>query len=190
RRVRALVAAHLLGLPCDVERLVDLARRHGLALIEDAAQAMGVRVGERHVGTFGDIGILSFNGNKIITAGGGGMLLTRDERLARRARGLIRQSPPNGNGRMGGELAFNYRLSSVQAALGLAQLEQLDAILDRQRAIAARYTRALRGRADVAPMPVLRQARPSYWLYAIRLARAAAGARDEVIRRLAALGVE
>ena len=191
RRVRVLVAAHLLGLPCDIERLVELARRHGLAVIEDAAQAMGVRVGERHVGTFGDIGVLSFNGNKIITAGGGGMLLTGDERLAKRARGLIRQSSPNGDGRMGGELAFNYRLSSVQAAIGLAQLEQLDTILDRQRAIAARYTRALRRRnTDVAPMPVLRDARPSYWLYAIRLARAGAGARDEVIRQLAAHGVE
>jgi perosamine synthetase len=190
RRVRVLVAAHLLGLPCDIERLVEVARRHGLAVIEDAAQAMGVRFRERHVGTFGDIGVLSFNGNKIITAGGGGMLLTGDERLAKRARGMIRQSPPNGNGRMRGELAFNYRLSSVQAALGLAQLEQLDAILARQRAIAARYARALRGLTSVAAMPMLRHARPSYWLYAIQLARRAAGARDGVIRQLAAHGIE
>ena len=92
RRVRALLAAHLLGLPCEIERLVEVARRHGLAVVEDAAQAMGVRYRDRHVGTFGDVGVLSFNGNKVITAGGGGMLLTGDDRLAARARRLIRQA--------------------------------------------------------------------------------------------------
>lgn len=190
RRVRALVATHLLGLPCAIERLVEVARRHGLAVVEDAAQAMGVRVRDRHVGTFGDVGVLSFNGSKIITAGGGGMLVTGDDRLAERARRLIHQASGDAGGRVRGELAFNYRLSSLQAALGLAQLEQLDAFLTRQRRIAGRYARALRAIAGVVPMPAPRHARPSYWLYAMRLAERRVGARDAVIRRLAAQGVE
>jgi perosamine synthetase len=87
RRVRAIVAIHLLGLACAIDRLREIARRHRLALIEDAAQAVGVRYRGRHVGTFGDFGVLSFNGNKLITAGGGGMLLSADRRQDARARG-------------------------------------------------------------------------------------------------------
>lgn len=190
RRVRALVATHLLGMPCAIGPLMEIARRHGLAVIEDAAQAMGVRVGDRHVGTFGDLGVLSFNGNKVITAGGGGMLLTRNDRQAAAARRLIRQTAQNGDGRGRGAVTFNYRLSSLQAALGLAQLEQLDSFLARQRAIAARYGDALRGSAVLIAPRVPDAARPSYWLYPIRLASRRAGARDAAIRHFAAHGVE
>jgi perosamine synthetase len=188
RRVLALIATHLLGLPCAIERVMEVARRHGLAVIEDAAQAMGVRARDRHVGTFGDVGVLSFNGNKIITTGGGGMLLTGSDRLAAQARNMIHQASPVANGRP--QLAFNYRLSSLQAALGLAQLEQLDHLLARHRAIAARYGETLSTVEGILPMTVPPNARPSYWLYAIRLAQRRAGARDEAIRRLEAYGVE
>jgi perosamine synthetase len=188
RCVRALIAAHLLGLPCAIERVMEVARRHGLAVIEDAAQAMGVRAGDRHVGTFGDVGVLSFNGNKIITAGGGGMLLTGNDRQAGQARRMIRQASPDTKGRP--QPAFNYRLSSVQAALGLAQLEQLDRLLARHRVMAARYGEALTTVAGILSLTVPPDARPSYWLYPIRIAARRAGARDEAIRRLAAHGVE
>jgi perosamine synthetase len=188
RRVRALLAAHLLGLPCEIERLVEVARRHGLAVVEDAAQAMGVRTRGRHVGTFGDVGVLSFNGNKVITAAGGGMLLTGDAHRAARARRLIQQSASGGM--RPGELAFNYRLSSLQAALGLAQLEQLDAFLARQRSMAARYARELTASPGVVPMPVPPHALPSFWLYAIRLSARRGSARDGVLRRLAKRGVQ
>jgi perosamine synthetase len=190
RRIRAILPVHLLGLACPMERLMGLAQEHGLRIIEDAAEAMGVRVHGRHAGTFGDIGVLSFNGNKIITAGGGGMLVTKQRDLAERARHLTTQAQDDPAEYVHQEIGYNYRLTNIQAALGAAQLEQLDGFIERKRAIAAAYAEVLRGVAGVTLMPAMDEAQPTYWLYTILLrAGTTREARQAVIRRLAQQGI-
>ena len=188
RRVRAVVPVHLLGLACEIDRIVAIARRHRLAVVEDAAQAMGVRYRGRHVGTFGDVGIVSFNGNKIVTAGGGGALLTDNAARAARARRLTtharRDDRPD---YIHSEVGYNYRLSNLQAAVGLAQMEQLDAFIARQRRIAAAYQRGFASLAGVEPMPLTPYTDATYWLYTIQLSEPTR--REPVLRALSAQGI-
>jgi perosamine synthetase len=188
RVVRAVVPVHLLGLACEIDRIVAIARRHRLAVVEDAAQAAGVRYRGRHVGTFGDVGILSFNGNKIVTAGGGGVLLTNSARRAAVARSLtIHAKRPGPLDSVHTAVGYNYRLTNLQAALGLAQIEQLDAFIARKRRIAAAYARALAPVAGVAPMPRTPHTDPTYWLYTIQLSDPAR--TRHVLRALVAQGI-
>jgi dTDP-4-amino-4,6-dideoxygalactose transaminase len=186
RRVRAIVAIHLLGLACAIDRLLEIARRHRLTLLEDAAQAIGVRYRGRHVGTFGDFGVLSFNGNKLITAGGGGMLLSANRRHVTRARRLANQGRDGANAPTREPIAFNYQLSGLQAALGLAQIERADALLASKRRIAGRYADAIGKLPGVSPMPVPAHTLPSFWLYTLRVPSAR---RGEIIRSLRKRGV-
>lgn len=191
RRVRAVLPVHLLGLACEIDRIVAVARRHRLAVVEDAAQALGVRYRGRQVGTFGDVGIVSFNGNKIVTAGGGGALLTNHAGRAAHARRLAAHGARDGRpDSLHAEVGFNYRLSNLHAALGLAQLERLDAFIARKRRIAAAYARGFAALPRVAPMPVTPHTDPTWWLYTIQLTGAVAAARrDGVVRALAAAGI-
>ena len=169
RRVRAILPVHILGLACAMDRLVDLARRYRLVVIEDAAEGMGVRYRGRHVGTFGKAGILSFNGNKIMTAAGGGMLITSDRALARRARYLSTQAKDDPVEHVHAAVGYNYRLSGVQAAIGLAQLEQLEPFIARKAGIAARYRTALDGVRELTLMPAPADVRATYWLFTVLL---------------------
>lgn len=191
RRVRAVVPVHLLGLACEIDRVVAIARRHRLAVVEDAAQALGVRYRGRHVGTFGDVGILSFNGNKIATAGGGGAILTDNPRYAARARALTTHARRAGQlDGLHAEVGYNYRLSNLQAAVGLAQLEQVDGFIARKRRLAEAYRRGFTALAGIEPMPLSPHTEATYWLYTIRLAGAASLARrDRVLRALTAAGI-
>ena len=167
RRVRAIVPVHILGLACDIERIVAVAREHGIAVMEDAAEAMGVRVNGRHAGTFGDIGIFSFNGNKIITTGGGGILATANADLARHAKYLSTQAKNDELEYVHHEIGFNYRLTNIQAAIGLAQMEQLDAFVAERRATAAAYTRGLAGVPGLRLMTAPRGVDATFWLYTV-----------------------
>lgn len=170
---------------------MELARRFQLRIVEDAAQGLGVRYRDRHVGTFGDAGILSFNGNKIVTAGGGGMVLTHDPACAARARYLSTQARDDEREYLHGDIGYNYRLTNLQAAVGLAQLEQLEAFLRRKREIASAYAAGLGDLADLELMPTSPDTRPSFWLYTVRLASGTTRARREaVIARLDEQGVE
>jgi dTDP-4-amino-4,6-dideoxygalactose transaminase len=203
RQPAAVEVVHLVGHPARLEPIVDACERHSVPIIEDASEALGAtyasgRFAGRHVGTIGRVGCFSFNGNKIITTGGGGMLVTDDEDLARRARHLSTQARLPGRAYDHDELGFNYRLSNIAAALGLAQLEQLPELLAARRANAHRYDAAIAdGTGDVPRLHVLRRApradwaRPSFWLYTARLDldRAAVG-RDDAIDALAADGIE
>ena len=116
----------MFGSPAAMDRLLELSKRYNLKLIEDAAEAIGSEYKGRKVGSFGLIGCLSFNGNKIITTGGGGALLTNDEAIAKKARYLITQAKDPGREYIHGEVGYNYRLTNVAAAIGLAQLELLE----------------------------------------------------------------
>jgi perosamine synthetase len=144
-RTKAILPVHLYGAACDMPALGALAEARGLGVVEDCAEAFGTTLDGRHVGTFGDVGTFSFFGNKTITTGEGGMVISRDEALAERMR-LVRGQGQSPARRYWHEvLGFNYRMTNIVAAIGLAQIERLDAILARKRAIAARYEALLRG---------------------------------------------
>ncbi|MDQ0285619.1 perosamine synthetase [Desulfofundulus luciae] len=167
-RTRAVIPVHLYGNPADMSRLMDIARRHGLYVIEDAAEALGATYNGQHVGTFGDIGIFSFNGNKVITTGGGGMLVTNDPDLAARARLLVNQ------GRAFGvmeyehlEIGYNFRLTNTQAALGLAQMERLEQFLATKRRNASLYRELLNKVPGLGWQQELHEGRSSWWLFSI-----------------------
>lgn len=190
RRIRAVLPVHALGLACEIDRIRDLAAGSRLRVVEDAADAMGVRYRGRHVGTFGDVGAFSFNGNKIMTAGGGGMLVTDNPGHAEYARYLTTQAKDDPLEYIHNEVGYNYRLSNIQAALGLAQLEQLDGFIAAKRAIAQTYEEAFRGVRGITPMPTLPGTEPTYWLYTILLKPGVTlEARKAVVGALHAQGV-
>jgi dTDP-4-amino-4,6-dideoxygalactose transaminase len=165
----AIFAVHALGHPADMDPVMDIARARGVPVIEDAAGAIGAFYKGRPVGGLGDAAAFSFNGNKTVTTGGGGALVTNRTDWAGRARALSAQSRPGAAYRYE-EAGFNYRMPNVNAALGLAQLERLDTMLSAKRTIAARYDAALAGRADLSPMPRAPWARSGCWLYSVRCA--------------------
>jgi perosamine synthetase len=167
RTVRVLLPVDLYGHPCDLDPLLELTRRYPLTLVEDAAEALGATYHGRPVGGDGRLGCLSFNGNKIITTGGGGMVVTRDEALAARVRRLTTQARGSALEFEHEEIGYNYRMTNMAAALGCAQLEQLPAFVDDKRATAAFYRTAL---ADVAGVSVFTEAawaRSTYWMASI-----------------------
>ncbi len=164
-----------------------LARERGLGVVEDCAEAFGTTVDGRHVGTFGDVGTFSFFGNKTITTGEGGMVIAQDEALAERMR-MVRGQGQSPTRRYWHEvLGFNYRMTNIVAAIGLAQIERLDAILARKRAIAARYEALLRG-LPVAFQRPMDGVESSHWLVSVLLPPGAD--RDAVQRDMAARGVD
>jgi aminotransferase in exopolysaccharide biosynthesis len=188
---KAVEVVHLLGHPAKLEAIVDICAKHNIVVIEDAAEALGAnyqagRYDGRHVGTIGKIGCFSFNGNKIITTGGGGMLTTDDPELARRAKHLTTQARLPGPAYRHDEIGYNYRLTNVAAALGVAQLEQLPQFIKKKLAIAARYDAAFKGREGFVLPPRASWAVPTCWLYSLRVAHG----RDELMHKLAASQIE
>jgi len=163
RRIPACVPMHTFGHPADLDALVTVCDRWNLVLIEDAAESMGSYYKGRHTGTFGDIGVLSFNGNKIMTTGGGGMLLL-GEALGKRAKHLTTTAKtPHPYEFFHDEVGYNYRLPNLNAALGCAQLEQLPAFIESKRALAERYTSFFSG-SDLQPIIEPQHCRSNYWL--------------------------
>ncbi|HKX93766.1 MAG TPA: LegC family aminotransferase [Methylibium sp.] len=188
--IRALVVMHSFGHPGDLDALSELAARWGLVLVEDAAESLGSFYKGRHTGRHGRLAALSFNGNKIITTGGGGAVLTDDAELGRRARHLSTTARvPDRWNFVHDEVAWNYRMPNLNAALGCAQMEVLPRYVDEKRALAARYREA------VAAVPGLRfvdeppGTRSNFWLVAVLLPEADAALRDALLERLNAEGL-
>ncbi len=191
RRVRALLPVHLLGHPVPLRELRDLAMRFGLVLIEDAAEAIGARYAGRPVGHGSGLATLSFNGNKLITTGGGGMLLTADAQLADRARHLTTQAKVDPIESIHDTVGHNYRLSNLAAALGVAQMQQLDELVAARRRIAATYAEQLADVPGLSFMPEAPEARASCWLTTVLIDQAASGMTSrELLRTLGAAGIE
>ncbi len=166
RRIRACVPMHTFGHPVDLDALVTVCDRWNLVLIEDAAESMGSYYKTRQTGTFGDIGVLSFNGNKIMTTGGGGMLLV-DEDLGKLAKHLTTTAKvPHPYEFFHDEVGYNYRLPNLNAALGCAQLEQLPAFLKSKRVLAERYIAFALG-SGLQPIIEPQHCRSNYWLNGI-----------------------
>jgi perosamine synthetase len=140
RRFAACVPMHTFGHPCRIADIVEICNRYGIAMVEDAAESLGSYVGSRHTGTFGRLATLSFNGNKVITTGGGGMVVTDDEGLAKRAKHLTTTAKvPHPYEFVHDEVGYNYRLPNLNAALGCAQMEKLPQMLAVKADVAARY---------------------------------------------------
>ena len=182
RPITAIVPMHTLGHPCDAAGIREVADHFGLMLVEDAAESLGSYADDAHTGLAGHAGVFSFNGNKTITTGGGGAIVTNDEDLAHRVRHLSTTAKiPHPFEFNHDAVGYNYRMPSINAALGLAQLEQLPQILDRQRALYLRYREAL----DGFSFGTLRQENPgtrsNYWLQAFVLDSGYRLARDDLI---------
>jgi perosamine synthetase len=188
-RTRAIMAVHMYGHPCDMPAIGEIARRHDLAVIEDCAEAHGAEIAGKKVGTFGDAGCFSFYGNKILTTGEGGMVLTRNADLAARLRLLRDQGfePPRFVHRVVG---FNYRLTNVQAAIGLAQAEKADEKVHRKREIASWYLARLGLCEDVEVPTEAPGAKNVYWMFGVKLGPRFPQGRDAVMDELKAKGVE
>lgn len=165
--IRACLPMHTFGHPCDIDALVDVCERWKIKLVEDAAESMGSLYKQQHTGTFGDIGTLSFNGNKILTTGGGGMILCREPEVAAHAKHLTTTAKrPHAFEFMHDELGYNYRMPNINAALGVAQLEQLEGFIAAKRALADGYAALLAG-SEWEFFVEAEQRRSNYWLNAL-----------------------
>ena len=189
-RTRAMIPVHVYGHPADLDPLLVLARRHGFRVVEDAAEAHGARYKGRRVGALGDLGAFSFYGNKIITTGEGGMVVTRDPALAERARFLRDHAMDPQRRYYHPEIGFNYRMTNIQAAIGCAQLEQADSILQRRKTIAAAYEAGLAGIPGLVHPPAEPWAENVYWMYSVLVEPRFGPDRDAVRERLRARGVD
>lgn len=180
--IRAILPMHTFGHPADLEGLVAVARDFKLALVEDAAESLGSFYQGRHTGTFGRMGTLSFNGNKTITTGGGGAILSNDAALARRAKHLTTTARLSHRWAYEhDEVGYNYRMPNINAALGCAQLERLPDMLAAKRRLFERYREAFRGVSHVRLMIEPEGCRSNYWLQTLLLDEAVAAQRDAVL---------
>ncbi len=180
--IRAVVPMHVFGHPVDIDELIAVAHDFHLALIEDAAESLGSLHQGVHTGTLGLMGTLSFNGNKTITTGGGGAILTNDAHLARRAKHLTTTAKvPHPWEYRHDEVGYNYRLPNLNAALGCAQLEQLPGLLDAQRRLHARYAAAFSTVSGVRLMVEPAGCHSNYWLQTLLLDQTHRGQRDVVL---------
>jgi perosamine synthetase len=183
--VKAVVPVHTLGYPVDMPRLMRVAARRRLAVVEDAAESIGSTLDGRHTGTFGRVGVLSFNGNKVVTCGGGGMMLTADGKLAARLRHVTQQAKADPAEYVHDEIGYNYRITNLAAALGLSQIELLPSFLRKREKIAAWYRSMLPG-IPIRPVPA-----GTYWnRWLMGVAVDSPRHKAEVLRRLHAAGCQ
>jgi len=190
RRTKAIMAVHIYGLCVDMRPVLELAEKYGLKVVEDAAQVHGQRYKGRPCGSFGDVSVFSFYPNKLVTTGEGGMIVTDDETLAEHCKGLRNLCFQKGRRFVHEELGWNYRMTNLQAAIGLAQLEQLDGFVMRKRRMGARYTELLGG-IDGLHLPVAGTdcAENIYWVYGIVVDEKKGLDAAEVMKRLGEKGV-
>lgn len=193
-RTRAIMPVHIYGHPVDMKPVLEIAQRHGLAVIEDAAEAHGAEYrmdgATRRCGSFGDMSTFSFYANKLVTTGEGGMVVTDDDKLATRLRDLRNLCFQPSRRFYHEEIGFQFRLTNVQAAIGLAQLERMDKIVERKRWMGQRYTAQLQGVRGIQ-LPTEREwARSVYWMYGFVLDPTTGFDAVQMAAKLKGLGVE
>ena len=190
-RTKGIMPVHLYGHPVDLDPILDLAREHGLFVLEDAAEAVGARYKGRVIGGHGTCATFSFFGNKIITTGEGGMVTTDDDALAARLRLFRGQGVDPQRRYWFPVIGYNYRMTNIAAAIGLAQLERIDIHLERRKAIAEAYNKALGPLSEWISLPRSEPwAEHCYWMYTITLRESVTKTRDEVMRHLDEDGIE
>lgn len=185
-QTKAIIAIHLYGYPCKMDEILALAQKYNLFVIEDCAEAHGAKFGDQRVGSFGDISCFSFFGNKIITSGEGGMCLTDNEVLAEKMKTLLNHGMSREKKYWHDVVGFNYRMTNLQAAIGLAQLEKIDFLLKNKNQISKKYNENLKDLGDLIIMPKKNNwAEPVCWMYSILINQDKAGVdRDELIKKL------
>ena len=171
KRVRAIMPVHVLGNMGDMRRMVELAKKYNLDIIEDSTEALGSTYDQQHSGTFGKIGVFSFNGNKIISTGGGGVIVTNDEELAKKAKHLTTQAKVSAMDYIHDEIGYNYRLVNVLAAIGVAQMEVFPALLQDKKTMDAFYRQELNGVGDIQFQEVPEATNPNCWLFTFSTSR-------------------
>lgn len=168
QRIAALLPVHVLGNMCDMDRLLEIADKYHLSVIEDSTEALGSYYKERHAGTFGRMGTFSFNGNKIVSTGGGGVIVTDDEILAKKAKHLTTQAKADAFEYVHDDVGYNYRLVNLLAAVGVAQMEQLPGFLLRKQEIDLKYRSALEGKHDFRFQAIGKHVKPNNWLHTMQ----------------------
>ncbi|MDA9204512.1 LegC family aminotransferase [Gammaproteobacteria bacterium] len=182
RIIRAIIPMHVFGHPCELESLLKLAQDFNLALVEDAAESLGSFYKGRHTGTMGVMGVLSFNGNKIITTGGGGAILTNDAKLAEKAKHLTTQAKVKHPWDfIHDQIGYNYRMPSINAAIGLAQMEKLESSLKLKKKIFEMYLDAFKNLDCVQLIKEPKSSSSNYWLQTILLNENIAHMRDDIL---------
>jgi perosamine synthetase len=188
-RTKAIIPVHIYGHPVDMDRLAQIAKKHGIVVIEDAAEAHGAEVRGKRVGALGDMGCFSFYANKIITTGEGGMVTTNDDALAKKLRHL--RNLGFGQPRFFHEVAgYNFRMTGMQAALGVAQLGKIDRFIEDRRRVARMYDEHLAGIAELRRPVELAWAKNVYWMYAVVFQPRGSQRRDDMLDYLREHGVD
>lgn len=171
KRVRAIMPVHVLGNMGDMNRMLAIAKTYYLEIIEDSTEALGSTFEGKHAGTFGKLGVFSFNGNKIISTGGGGVIVTNDEDLAKKAKHLTTQAKVSALDYIHDEIGYNYRLVNVLAAIGVAQMETFPQILEDKKAMDAFYREQLKGVGDIKFQEIPEGTDPNCWLFTFSTSR-------------------
>lgn len=191
RLPKAAMVVHIFGQCADMDPIREVCARYGVSILEDAAEALGAVYKGKPAGTLGDAGVYSFNGNKIITTSGGGMLVSRDSALCDQVRFWASQARDPGIAYVHSEMGYNYRLSNVLAGVGRGQLEVLDLRVEQRRAIARRYRDDFAGIPGISPMPEAAYGVPTHWLSCFLIDEDRFGcSRDELIGHLSAAHIE
>jgi len=168
-KTKAIMPVHLYGNPCNMEKIMDIAKKHNLYVIEDATESLGIRYKDRFTGTFGNLGCFSFNGNKTITTGGGGMVAGNDVKRLEHIKFLVNQSRDESKGYYHPEIGFNYRMTNIESALGLAQMKRLDEFLKRKKRHRKIYIETLRDVTCIHFQESYEGAEDSRWLTCITI---------------------
>jgi len=187
RLIKAIIPVHIFGNPCDMQAIMGVARKYGLKVIEDATESLGSfffagKYANRFTGTIGDMGVYSFNGNKIITTGGGGMIVTDNPLFARKAKYLTTQAKDDALSYIHNEVGYNFRLTNILAALGVAQLETIEQRIERKKSNYRLYYDGLRGIDGLGLMGIPDKTRPNYWFYSLLVEKTRYGSsRQELL---------
>lgn len=196
RIIKAILPVHVFGNPCSMEEVIKIAKKYRLKVIEDATESFGSYYTKgfyknRFTGTIGDFGVYSFNGNKIITSGGGGAVVANNKNIAEKAGYLIAQAKDDSVRYIHNEIGYNFRLTNLQAALGLAQLEKINKFIEIKKRNYQLYKEGLRGIRGVGLMGIPEGTRPNYWFYSLIIDRSKYGMdRAELMNRLAKRNIQ
>jgi perosamine synthetase len=189
-RTKAIMPVHIYGHPCDMDPIMDIAKRHNLFVVEDAAEAHGAEYKGKRVGGIGQISCFSFYANKIVTTGEGGMIVTNDAQIAERARRLKDQAFSPQRRFLHTSIGFNYRMTNLQAAIGLAQMESIDRFVEMRRKNASHYSAGLKDVPGITPPQEREWAKNVYWMFGILTDDRLGTTRDSLMQKLKEKGVD
>jgi len=196
KTVKAIILVHVFGNPMCMEKIIELAKRYSLKIIEDAAEALGSYYTKgafagRFAGTIGDIGIFSFNANKIMTTGGGGMVVANNETYLERVKFMSEQSKTDRIYFKHDEIGYNYRLTNISAAFGCSQLEKIESFISNKKKNYELYKKLIVEIPGIELLPFNEFARPNYWFYTFKVNELEANvSRDEILNKLISIGIQ